>query len=283
MPKPRIDKKASSIAQIMLANLDSWIRSPRTILMLMFVAMICYLQICGLRLTMDKTGYSMNLIEILFYEVNFGCNMPITTIIFLIMISEMPQKITFHQYILIRSNRRLWLLSQILYCIIMVWMMLILILTFISIFALPYATHGTGWSAQKNNPGDIMCLEDALIDQYIIAQFSPLSALLIAIVPVFCFWLTMELIILLFSIWGKPIWGVIAYASITVAHVTIMFEYLPIDIGMPMTYSTLSYLTSGYRGTEMIQYTKVICGYLFIFLLLLAGMMLGATKTEFNV
>lgn len=283
MPKGEKAETRLGVLSMALANFDSWIRSPRTVLMLIFVVAICYLQMCGYKMTLDNTGYTMHLGETLFYEFNFGCNMPMTTAIFLIMVSELPKKIPFQQYSLIRSSRWRWTLAQILYCFMMVLAMLFLILLCITIFAMPLVIPGNGWSDIIRLSQGIIESEEALIDVYIMNEFGPWRALFVAAIPMFCFWFTMVLIILLFGIWGKPVWGVLAYAFIMVAHVTIYFEYFPINIVMPMHYGTLQNLTAGHQGFELEQLTKVIIAYIILILSLITTMLLSVKKTDLSI
>lgn len=144
------EKKKAPLGQgvlsMALANFDSWLRSPRTILMLLFIAAICYLQMCGYEMKLNETGYTMHLGETLFYEFKFGCNMPMTTVLFLIMVSELPRRIAYQQYSLIRSSRCRWMAAQLLYCLMMVVAMIALIALFIALMALPLVTPGSGWS-----------------------------------------------------------------------------------------------------------------------------------------
>ena len=143
MPEKK-ERFGQGILSMALANFDSWVHSPRTVLMLIFIIAICYLQMCGYKMTLNETGYTMHMGETLFYEFNFGCNMPMTTALFLIMVSELPRKIAYQQYSLIRSSRWKWMVAQILYCFMMVAAMVALILICIAIQALEVVTPGTG-------------------------------------------------------------------------------------------------------------------------------------------
>ena len=77
MPEKK-ERFGQGILSMALANFDSWVHSPRTVLMLLFIIAICYLQMCGYKMTLNETGYTMHMGETLFYEFNFGCNMPMT-------------------------------------------------------------------------------------------------------------------------------------------------------------------------------------------------------------
>ena len=71
MPEKK-ERFGQGILSMALANFDSWVHSPRTVLMLLFIIAICYLQMCGYKMTLNETGYTMHMGETLFYEFNFG-------------------------------------------------------------------------------------------------------------------------------------------------------------------------------------------------------------------
>ena len=156
MPEKK-ERFGQGILSMALANFDSWVHSPRTVLMLLFIIAICYLQMCGYKMTLNETGYTMHMGETLFYEFNFGCNMPMTTALFLIMVSELPRKIAYQQYSLIRSSRWKWMVAQILYCFMMVAAMVALILICIAIQALQVVTPGTGCRKGNRTGGSTGC------------------------------------------------------------------------------------------------------------------------------
>lgn len=271
MAKHEKAKTGQGILWIAAANFDSWMRSPRTLLMFLFIMAICYLQMCGYKMTLDATGYAVHYGETMFYEFNFGCNMPMTTALFLVMVSELPRKIPFQQYALVRSSRWRWAAAQILYCFMMVAAMLLLIFLFISIFSLPLLTQGSGWSDTLRLAQGLIEPEQALIEEYIRSQFTPLQALALAVIPMFCFWFVMVLVILFCGIWGKPVLGVLLYAFIMYAHVTIYFEFFPIPLSMPMHFSKLTSIVAGCEGEEVNKLLRVIGGYV----VLLAGMIMA--------
>lgn len=280
------EKKKAPLGQgvlsMALANFDSWLRSPRTILMLLFIAAICYLQMCGYEMKLTETGYTMHLGETLFYEFKFGCNMPMTTVLFLIMVSELPRRIAYQQYSLIRSSRCRWMAAQLLYCLMMVVAMIALIALFIALMALPLVTHGNGWSdAARIASGEIEPYE-ALISEFILNNYTPFTATLLAMIPVFCFWLTMVFVILMFGVWGSPVFGVLMYAFLMVANVTILFEAFPFQLILPIQYATLDNIISSYDGKEIQQFLKVMGVYAALIVSLVAVMMISVKRVELN-
>lgn len=282
MRDKRKEMPCQGVLSMALANFDSWLRSPRTLLMLLFIAAICYLQMCGYEMTLVETGYTMHMGETLFYEFNFGCNMPMTTVLFLIMVSELPRRIAYQQYSLIRSSRCRWMAAQLLYCLMMVVAMILLILICITAMALPLVTEGTGWSdAVRIATGQIEPYE-ALIDEFILNNFSPFTALLVSIIPMFCFWLTMVFVILLFGVWGAPVFGVLAYAFLMVANVTILFEAFPFPLILPIQYATLQGIITGYTDLEIARIVKTTGVYAALIAGLIIVMMISVKRTEMN-
>ena len=275
----RIRISPSYVLRTSQANLDSWIRSPRTMLMLIFVVSVCYLQVCGLQMTLEARGYEVNLIEALFYEFNFGCNMPMTTTLFLVMISELPRQLTFHQYSLIRNSRLEWALAQVLYCICMVIAMVLLILLCLSIMLTPMIDGIVGWSDPDRIANGIVFPEDALIDEYI-RYFTPLVALIIAITPVFLFWLIMVLVVLLCGMYNRATFGVLSYAFITLSNVIIYYEFFPIDLRMPIHFATLKNIVAGYAGKEIEHLLFVVVIDMLIIFLLISTIIARAQKAD---
>ena len=282
MPEKK-ERFGQGILSMALANFDSWVHSPRTVLMLLFIIAICYLQMCGYKMTLNETGYTMHMGETLFYEFNFGCNMPMTTALFLIMVSELPRKIAYQQYSLIRSSRWKWMVAQILYCFMMVAAMVALILICIAIQALQVVTPGTGWSDIIRIAEKAIEPEEALVAQYILNQFTPFTALLLAILPMFCFWFTMVLVILMFGVWGASVVGVMVYAFIMVAHVIIYFEYFPFPMSMPMHFSTLRDIVSGLEdGMQLQEVARVMGGYAALIAGIIAVMLVNVKKVDMS-
>lgn len=186
------------------------------------------------------------------------------------------------QYSLIRSSRCRWMAAQLLYCLMMVVAMIALIALFIALMALPLVTHGNGWSdAARIASGEIEPYE-ALISEFILNNYTPFTATLLAMIPVFCFWLTMVFVILMFGVWGSPVFGVLMYAFLMVANVTILFEAFPFQLILPIQYATLDNIISSYDGKEIQQFLKVMGVYAALIVSLVAVMMISVKRVELN-
>ena len=209
---------------MILGNFDSWLRSPRTILMLLFTVAASFLTVRSYGIGLRVQGFTMTAAESLAYLLltGFG-NQFLASVTFLVMVSELPRRIPFQQYTLIRANRTRWISAQLLYCFLMVVFMIAFMTLVFMIFLLPVSSTGSGWSdtvrlAQGLEP------EQAYVPEWIRVHFSPIQALMLAIVPIFLFWFTMVLIILLFSLLGAPIIGLALYSTILFSSVIVLFE-----------------------------------------------------------
>ena len=262
-------------------NLDTWLRSPRTILMAVFVMAECYLQAHSYGMMLDARKLTMHYGETMFYALNRGCNMPLTSIVFLMMVSEIPRRIPFQHYALIRCSRAMWLLGQIIYCLLTVIFMLVLIILCFSLFCVPFVTHGTGWS-DITRLAEGMDIRETLIPGYILqGGFTPLSASLAAILPLFFFWFTMVLVILFFSLLEAPMIGIATYAFLLLANVSILYEVIP-GFRTPIHFATLDNITSAVFEKKMVFFARVIAIYAIIDLALIALMTWQVRRTELN-
>ena len=75
-----------------------------------------------------------------------ACNITMTSILFLITVSELPRRMGYQYNMLIRATRYQWLCSQILYCLWMTLLMLLLVVLCAAIFILPGVAPGNGWT-----------------------------------------------------------------------------------------------------------------------------------------
>ena len=151
-----------------------------------------------------------------------------------------------------------------------------------ALMALPLVTPGSGWSdAARIASGEIEPYE-ALISEFILNNYTPFTATLLAMIPVFCFWLTMVFVILMFGVWGSPVFGVLMYAFLMVANVTILFEAFPFQLILPIQYATLDNILSGYDGKEIQQFLKVIGVNAALIVSLIAVMMISVKRVELN-
>lgn len=240
------------------ANFESWIHSPRTWIMLLFVTAFCYVVCHNHEQMVQELGVHWG--ETMFYILYNGCNITMTSILFLVTISEIPRRMGYQYNMLIRSTRNQWLCSQLLYCLWMTLTMILLVIVCAGIFILPGITLGGGWTDDLRIASGIMMEENALVPTFIRQNFTPLTACLYALLPTFFFWFSMVCIVLLFSLFGVPLVGLLFYALMLVGNVVFMVEMIG-NIPMPIYYATLSNITIGCSGKEFTKYNQAMIGY----------------------
>jgi len=265
------------------ANFDSWMHSPRTILMLLFVVGLCYV-VCGSHIRMLRaTTYEVHWDETLFFILSRGSNITMTSILFLVTVSELPRRMGYQYNMLIRSTRNQWLYSQIFYCLWMTLCMIVLVSVCAAIFIIPGVVPGSGWTDDLRIAQGIISPDQALVPAFIRENYTPLAAYLLALVPMFLFWIAMVFVVLLCSLLGAPILGVLVYALMLVANVVFMVEALG-NFPMPMYYSTLINITAGWPGMEFTKISEALSGYGIAIMALVACMTLRIkwSDLEFN-
>lgn len=260
------NKKAHSLQSTSVmaaANLDAWFHSPRVWIMLICVFIYCWMQAANDTDTLQVNGMQIlfSYPEMLFIKLNSGFYI-MASILFLVMVSELPRRISFQNYMLSRTTRHRWVLSLCVYCAFIVVLMILFLILFYSAFALPHAASTNGYAENALIESNQMVAGEAMIPAYIRQNVSPGLACILAIVPMFFFWMTMLLIILFFGLLGYPLIGPIVYGFLLLAHVTILYEALPVWLKLPIAFSTLQNITVDYTGEEFSRILKVVIGYL---------------------
>lgn len=275
----KIVKNLNAVHVMAKSNFSSWIHSPRTLIMLLFVAAFCYLVTCNHIQSMNLLQLELHFGESLFFLLSNGCSITTTSILLLITISELPKQIGYQYSLLIRSSREKWLRSQILYCIWMACCMLTLTVICTSLFIIPSVAAGNGWSDTTQNVANIVQEHKSIIPTFIRTSFTPLSACLFAMLPMFLFWLTMIFVILLFSLYGVPLVGILAYGTMLVADVVLFVEAIG-DFPMPIHFATLSNIIANANGVEPKKLFTVFCGYAVVISMILIMMFIRVRTTD---
>lgn len=265
------------------ANFDVWVHSPRTIIMMLFVLSECIMLMKGLSQMMVThfMGAKMHLIEMMAYRMSEGCNLAMMSILLLVTVNEMPRRISFQNYSMLRSNKRKWLTGQILYCLMMVISMIAVITLFMAVCAIPYAAPGNGWSDMERIAAEEIDWSQTIVNTFLLKNFSPFQALLFCMIPLGLFWFTMMLVILLFGLFGFSVFGVILYAFMLVSHVVFLID----DIGIfqfPSSYATFLSIAGGKEGEEIRRLLTVFGGYAIVIAVLLVIMYWRAYHIDFD-
>ncbi len=161
-------------------------------------------------------GFEVYLGETLFSYANMGFNLIMTSVALMVMMSELPKRVSYQNYTIIRLSRRKWLTSLVVFCVSVVLVFIACMLAFSAIFSLSFVTPGHGWSDLERLAADTnYAHESQYVTQYI-RVLSPIAACTLASCILFLFWLTMAFLDFAFSL-GAPnlgliVWGVSLFA-----------------------------------------------------------------------
>lgn len=276
---PERRSRCKALLTIARANLESWLYSPRTIVALVFMILLCYMEVSSFNRRLAAGSLAFHYTEMLFFVFYNGCNVLMMSTMLLIAVCEMPKRITFQYYALLRSTRREFLTAQIVYCLTVVLSALLIIAVFSSIFTLGHLAPGGGWSDDLRVLQGSMKQEETIVPLFFRTSLSPGLALCCAIAPMFCFWFTMLMILLFFSVVSMPLIGVLLYAFLLWGPSILFFEAIP-GIQLPTQFALLRNLALPYREEGMQYFFKVLAGYAALNAVLIAVMYWRIQSTE---
>lgn len=272
-------RKVKSIAAILRSMLADWLYSPRTIISILFLMALAYMNARSYCFSLESNQLYAYPGESIYYYISSGFgNITMTSALFLIMMAEIPRRISFQNVLLIRSDRKTWISAQVMFCCFASLLMIAILLVCSMLFSCAGLSIGTGWSDLERIAAD----PDAewlpqLTSEYI-RQITPGQASLVSFMVLFSFWFTMTLVILFCTLCGKPNAGLFLYVSLLVLHVTVMWENLPAWMRyMPILFSTQQYLGSTFPDCELQVIPYALCVY-FLLDTVLILMMYRKTK-----
>ncbi|MEG1013566.1 MAG: hypothetical protein RSE58_13060 [Clostridia bacterium] len=273
MPNAR-KRHRHSIVVLATSNMDSWLHTPRTIVMLVAAVLLCFVETQKLFRNYSIEGYSLNMAESIFLLAYTGFNILMSSMMFLVTISELPKQISFQYYSLVRVTRRKWLNSQVLYCLSMVLIFLLLLLACSFIFCIGGAAWQTDWSPLMTNgvPGVY-----AFLSNFLTESFSPLGALAMALLPVAGMWFTLSMFLLFMSLFGYAKLGLMISAFALIIDYISIQSSLPVS---PMQYATL--LSIDNSGNFIGAFVTMISVYVVLNALLYAAMCYKVSRMDLH-
>ena len=260
------------------AHFSAWLHSPRVIVMGIVILCHACMHARNFDYILMVNNYTAHLGEMAFSYLNRGFQITMASTFLLVMMSELPKRMSFQYAMLLRVTRGKWLASLILFCLIAVLLMLVLLTGFSVALSMPYVTPGGGWSDLERlaeNPDYKYAPQ--FVQEYI-RVLNPLQACLCAASVVGFFWFTMLLVILLFSLLNHPNVGMLIYMFILLFHLTFMFEIL--DIRTPIHYATLEAVSVQFHGNVLASLPLVLGVYASIDLLLISLMALRVRRMD---
>lgn len=257
--KKRISSKWLSAS--LYGHFNLWAHSLRTILMAIFILLMNYMLTRSYESGVTMRQWEVHLGETLFAYLDSGFNLTVTSIALLVMMSELPKRVSYQNYTLMRLSRRRWLVSLIIFCTGMVLIFIMLMIVLSTLFSLTFVTPGDGWSDLERLAKDPKYVDEYQYVAAYIRILTPFTACVLAAVILFFFWLTMAFLILLFSLCGIPNFGVVFCVSLLLLHITLLFESLP-RMKLPVQFATLSAVASQVQEHKFRFIALVIAGYI---------------------
>lgn len=253
------------ILSMAVANLESWVHSPRTLLMMVFTVMLCYLEANNRISLYSRAGQILNWIEIPYIFLQYGVNILMSSMLTFVMISEIPRLLPYQNNMLIRSDRKRWLTSQIMYCLLMLLAILLIIIVCTSLFSLGKVEFGGGWSDANRIAQDGMLEHMAAVPSHVRTNFTPITSIFYAALPIFLFWFSMAMITLLCSLLGSQFTGLVICAFILLAHFVGSYPF-----PYPINYATVMAMNPDEFGPKL--YGNAIIVYLALNAVMIAAM-----------
>ncbi|MEA5014252.1 MAG: hypothetical protein VB099_06800 [Candidatus Limiplasma sp.] len=262
------------IATMINANLSSWLRSPRTIIMLIAIVLLCHIEISRSIPMLKNEDILLNWFEMPYKMLESGVNILMSSIIFFVMMSELPRQMNFQNNMLIRSSRKRWLTAQIFYSFLLIFIVLVLLIACVLIFSLGQFPMDNQWS-DTARIADGMPLDDSLmaIPTYVRERFTPLTSIVYASMPIIGFWLSMSMVILLCSLLGSQFIGVLICAFAMLAHFVGSYP-LP----YPIEFAIVQNMNPDFVGPSM--YWKTLGTYAVLNTILIGVMFFRIHKTD---
>lgn len=264
--------KVRSVKSLVCGQLSDWAHSPRTIISGLVILALTYMNARDYQHFLERTSLYAYWGESVFYFLSTGFgNLPLTSALFLIMVSEVPKRNAFQNIMLIRSNRGRWYASQVLFCLLVTILMMVVLLSVSLGFSFPALESGEGWSDLERMASESE-IEYQLVTAFALELPVPQACWLAAVV-LFCFWFVMAFSIFVFNLFGKPQLGLLLYATLLSLKVIVLWEMLSeFDLFMPIDYATVCNIanTQGdFEGvptivTVLLVYAAIIAGCLLI-------------------
>lgn len=267
------------LSSALYGHFSFWAHSLRTILMAVFVLLMTYMLVRSKENSILSNQYNVHIGETLFTYINSGFNLIMTSAALMVMMSELPKRVSYQNYAVVRLSRRKWLISLVSFCLVIVAVFLLVMLASSAILSFSFVTPGEGWSDIERFAADPDYAQRAQYVAKYIRELPPFTACVLAATILYLFWITLAYLILLFSLCEMPNFGVVFCISLLLLNITILFESLP-GIKLPSHFATLGAIASQVEKNKFEYVAKVICGYFVVDALLLALMIIRVKNMD---
>lgn len=267
------------LRNLILSEVIPWLVSTKVIVMGLFLLATGFLTVKNYTQGLQSAHSDMNFFESIAWFLMTGMgSISLCSLAFLAMIAEMPKRTAYCSYTLIRTSKAKWAASLIMQCFFTVAFTMLALLIVISVFLIPFVSAGNVWNDSLRIEAG-MPEELAYIPNWIRASMTPIQAILLSAIPVFCFWFVMSLTILICSLLHIPAVGLALYSVILFSGLIFVFENFP-GIVTPMTFSTLMRITANHQSNEYERLIVVFIGYAILIVCQITSVFLIVKRTD---
>lgn len=267
----RENGKGKWLTSSIYAYFSLWLHSLRTALMLIFVLLMTFMLTETTKNSISARHFEVYMGETLFKYANNGFNLIMTSVAYMVMMSEIPKRISYQNYAMMRLSRMKWLCSLIVFCMLIAFLYIIAMFSFSALLSMSFVSPGGGWSdIERLATYENYEFMTPYTSEYI-RIMHPMKACVLALFIQFLFYTTVTFIILVFSLHEMPTVGIVFCISMVLLGVTILFEYLP-PFPLLSHFATLSGIESQVYENKFQHIAKCIAGYFVVIALLIASM-----------
>lgn len=274
--------KLRSVLMMLRGHMADWLHSPRTLISGMVILALTYMNARNYAFLLESNELYSHFGEAVFYYLSTGFgNISLVSALFLVMMSEVPRRTAYQNMMLIRANRIRWLLSQVVFCLMVTCLMIGLMLMLSMAMTWPHLVSGGGWSDLERIAIDPNAEWMVQLAPEYVRSISTFAASIIAAAILFAFWFTMVLVILFCTLVGHPNLGLILYISLLVLNITVLWEQLPSWAqNMPATFATMSAVANKFSERELASIPIVLLSYLGVDIVLIFWMYVKTRKID---
>lgn len=229
------------------------VRHPRFYICLSLTALFCLREVIVLHDYLVSLGYSLHVDEMAFVIVFSGCNMPYTSVLFLLLLGDF-----FTDRSAMQADESVCVQGQILYCLYAALTMTGIVLSLSLLLSPPFSAAGTGWSEPLLFEQGL--IQTSIVPKILFSRMTPIPAILLSALVIQLFWHTAAMAILVFTVFRAQLAGVMLYVFSLFASSICMLDR-PLTLLPDMRFSLHAVLSIAPYGNEMTEVMPTLLGY----------------------
>lgn len=234
-------------------------QKARYFLCFLMLGMLCYYEVMALKAYLDTSKYQMHYLEYVFYVVFLGCNMPFSTVLFLLICTKE------------NGEKRIWASAA--HGLFMALLMAASVLLLSLVLSLFVGTKGAGWTEPAlMQQGKI---DKAMVPLAISSAMMPAAAIARSAIIIVLYWFAASLFLLLFQVLEHLEIGAGLFMLFHFGRYVFMYDVYPSFLP-DARYSYGAIIALSAQGKEAGEYTYSIYFFLSIIICLIAVIVTAA-------